>query len=130
MNKSREDQGGLKKETRTNIMKVGDLRETLDELEKRGIPQKQEDFEELRDEIEILLNHLLEEEKMDLESSHLIRKKLQRINDLFEEMREEGHYGGDHPKKQLNFDKEKQDSKLHMVQLMLSQIFPHLKKAI
>lgn len=120
----------MKNETRTNIRNVGSARDKIVLLEKKGIPQQHEDFTVLRDEIHLLLDHLLVEDKIDIETSHMIRLKLSRINDLFFEMEKDGNYDGHGSEEKLDFDKEKQDSKLHVVQLMLSQIFPKLKEAI
>ena len=124
-----ENQKQLRKETRTGIKRVGDVRKKIQSLEQKGIPQQHSEFVDLRDELELLLDHLLDEEKLELETSHFIRNMLRRIEELFVEMEKKGRYAAD-GEAQLNYDKEKQDSKLHVVQLMLSQIFPKLKKAI
>lgn len=116
---------GLKNATRSNIRNVGDARRRISKLEQKGIPQQHEDFEMLRDEIHALLDHLILEDMIELEISHTIRNMLSRINELFFEMEKEGISS-----EELDFDKEKQDSKLHVVQLLLSQIFPKLKEAI
>lgn len=116
---------GLKNATRSNIRNVGDARKRISQLEQKGIPQQHEDFEMLRDEIHALLDHLILEDMIELEISHTIRNMLSRINELFFEMEKEGISS-----EELDFDKEKQDSKLHVVQLLLSQIFPKLKEAI
>lgn len=116
---------GLKNATRSNIRNVGDARRRISQLEQKGIPQQHKDFEMLRDEIHALLDQLLLEEMIELETSHTIRNMLSRINELFYEMEKEGI-----SREELDFDKEKQDSKLHVVQLLLSQIFPKLKEAI
>ena len=117
----------LRKETKTGIERVGNARDRLLRLEQQGVPEERSQFENLREEIHILLDHLLVDGKIELETSHLIRTKLRRINEFFVEMETDGHFD---PGGQLDQDKETQDSKLQVIQLMLSQIFPQLKQYI
>ncbi len=119
----------LERATKTGIRSVGDARVKIAELEEKGIPLQHAEFLEMRDEIHNLLDLLLLEQKMDLETSHLVRSKLRRANELFKEMEKDGHYKIDGANK-LAIDKSNQDSKLHVIQLILSQIFPKLKNSI
>ena len=122
-------QESLRQDTRKEIKNLGEMRDKIERLEKCGIPRQRKDFEELRDGISDLLDDLLVEDRISMQTSHMIRIKLQRIDAQFDEMEKElsERAGEDNS---FDRDKETQDSKLHVVQLMLSQIFPHLKKAI
>lgn len=129
MSSEQESKESLRKNTKEEIENLGRMREKMERLEKCGIPRQREDFDDLRDGISELLDDLLVEERITMQTSHMIRTKLQRISDYFDEMeQQESNRKGD--QHSLDRDKETQDSKLHIVQLMLSQIFPHLKKAI
>ncbi len=124
------DDRKLRQETREGIESVGDLRDRVVKLEEWGIPRQHEEFEKLREEIHLLLDHLIMDDKINLETSHIVRTKLKRIDDLYFEMEEDGHYHEGQQGTQLDFDKERQDSKLQVIQLMLSQIYPQLKRHI
>ena len=116
-----------RRETKLGIVGAGNARDRLLRLEQHGIPEEYSQFEDLREEVHILLDHLLIAEKIELETSHLIRSKLRRISEFYMEMETESRAGSDD---KWERDKETQDSKLEVVQLMLSQLFPKLKQYI
>lgn len=127
-----EESNELKDETTGGIKRVEDLQQQIALMEQAGIPRQHQDFEDLREDIHILLDHLLIDEKIDLETSHLVRVKLRRITELFVKMERKGHFTekGQNANDQLDFDKSKHDSKLEVVQLILGQIYPKLKEFI